>query len=300
MFSEPMPASDARKLGAHLVTETMERCPDIGFESYDRFFPSQDTMPAGGFGNLIALPLQNGPRQNGNSVFVDDALRPYDDQWQFLANIQRMNRIELVNLVGQASAAGRILGVRLPVDDDDEEPWLTAPSRRKVEPPIAGAVPETVDVVFGNQVYIERAQLPPALVNRLIRIAAFQNPEFYSAQAMRLPTFGKPRVISCAELLPKHIALPRGCIDAALGLLGSNGIRPQLREERCAGTPLGARFVGTLTEEQEAAAQALWVHDTGVLAATTAFGKTVVASKLIAERNTKTARTMGGAASRIS
>jgi hypothetical protein len=123
-FSEPIPASEARQLGAYLITETMERCPDIGFESYDRFFPSQDTMPAGGFGNLIALPLQNGPRQNGNSIFVDDDLRPYDDQWRFLANIGRMSRSEVADLVGQASAGGRILGVRLPIDDDNEEPWL--------------------------------------------------------------------------------------------------------------------------------------------------------------------------------
>jgi superfamily II DNA or RNA helicase len=287
-FSEPVPASDARKLGAHLVTETMERCPDIGFESYDRFFPSQDTMPAGGFGNLIALPLQNGPRQGGNSVFVDDELQPYDDQWRFLASVERMSRIEVAHLVEQASNAGRILGVRLPLDDDDEEPWLAPPSRRKAEPPIVGAIPETIEVVFGNQVYIERTELPPALVNRLVRLAAFQNPEFYSAQAMRLPTFGKPRVVSCAELFAKHIALPRGCLDAALGLLASNGVRPELRDERCTGKPLGTRFLGTLTGEQEAAAQALMGHDTGVLAATTAFGKTVVASKLIAERNTNT------------
>jgi hypothetical protein len=136
-FSEPIPASEARQLGAYLITETMERCPDIGFESYDRFFPSQDTMPAGGFGNLIALPLQNGPRQNGNSIFVDDDLRPYDDQWRFLANIGRMSRSEVADLVGQASAGGRILGVRLPIDDDNEEPWLAPPSRRKTEPPNA-------------------------------------------------------------------------------------------------------------------------------------------------------------------
>ena len=90
-FSEPVPASQARKLDAHLITETMERCPDIGFESYDRFFPSQDNMPIGGLGNLIALPLQNGPRHHGNSVFVDDELRPYDDQWTFLATVHRMS-----------------------------------------------------------------------------------------------------------------------------------------------------------------------------------------------------------------
>ena len=134
-FSEPIPASEARKLGAHLVTETMERCPDVGFESYDRFFPSQDTMPVGGFGNLIALPLQNGPRQSGNSVFVDDELQPHKDQWTFLLNIRRMSRSDVATLVEQASARGRIVGVRLPLDDDDEEPWLAPPSRRKTEQP---------------------------------------------------------------------------------------------------------------------------------------------------------------------
>jgi superfamily II DNA or RNA helicase len=287
-FSEPIPASEARKLGAHLVTETMDRCPDVGFESYDRFFPSQDTMPLGGFGNLIALPLQNSPRQQGNSVFVDDDLRPYDDQWAFLANLRRMSRSELVSLVDQASTAGRIVGVRLPLDDDEDEPWLTPPSRRKSEQPISGVMPERVEVVLANQVYIDRIALPPSLVNRLIRLAAFQNPEFYAAQAMRLPTFGKPRVISCAELLTKHIALPRGCADAAVDLLTSNGIRAELRDERYIGKPLGACFLGTLTRDQQAAADALMAHDTGVLAATTAFGKTVIACDLIAKRNTNT------------
>jgi superfamily II DNA or RNA helicase len=287
-FSEPVPASEARKLGAHLVTETMERCPDLGFESYDRFFPSQDTMPAGGFGNLIALPLQNGPRQKGNSAFVDDELRPYDDQWAFLSNIRQMSRAEVANLVDQASAAGRIVGVRLPLDDDDKEPWIAPPSRRKAEQPVIGVMPERVEVVLANQVYIDRSMLPPALVNRLIRLAAFQNPEFYAAQAMRLPTFGKPRVISCAELFARHIALPRGCLDAVFDLLISNGIQAELRDERFNGTPLATHFLGTLTTEQQAAADALMLHDTGVLAATTAFGKTVVAARLIAERNTNT------------
>ncbi|MGH6702351.1 MAG: TOTE conflict system archaeo-eukaryotic primase domain-containing protein [Bradyrhizobium sp.] len=287
-FSEPVPASEARRLGAHLVTETMDRCPDLGFESYDRFFPSQDTMPAGGFGNLIALPLQNGPRQKGNSVFVHDELRPYDDQWAFLSSHKRMSRAEVAALVEQASAMGRILGVRLPVDDDNEEPWMAPPSRRKAERPIVGMIPERVEVVLGNQVYIDRSTLPPALVNRLIRLAAFQNPEFYAAQAMRLPTFGKPRIISCAELFTKHIALPRGCFDAAIDLLTAIGIQPEFRDDRHSGSPIGTRFLGTLTMEQQSAVNALRAHDTGVLAATTAFGKTVVAAKLIAERNTNT------------
>jgi len=287
-FSEPVPAAEARRLGALLVTATMDRCPDIGFESYDRFFPSQDTMPAGGFGNLIALPLQNRPREVGNSVFVDDDFRPYGDQWAYLSTIGHLSRGELTSIVAEAAAAGQIIGVRIPSTDDDDEPWAAMPSRRSKEPAIEGVLPGSVEVVLGNLVYIDRSKLPPALVNRIARLAAFQNPEFYAAQAMRLPTFGKPRIISCAQLFSKHVALPRGCLDELLGLLGGVGIAAELRDERQQGQPLRARFLGELTPEQDAAAAALLDHETGVLAATTAFGKTVVAAKMIAARGRNT------------
>ena len=141
-FEEPVAASDARRLGALLVTATMDRCPDIGFDSYDRFFPSQDTMPAGGFGNLIALPFQSRPRENGNSVFVDDDFHPYEDQWAYLSEIGRLSRGELLSLVTEAAGAGQILGVQLPSTDEDDEPWTASPSRRKKEPPIEGPLPE--------------------------------------------------------------------------------------------------------------------------------------------------------------
>lgn len=288
-FSEPVLASEARKLGAHLVTETMEAHPDLGFESYDRFFPAQDTVPAGGFGNLIALPLQKGPRQTGNSLFVDDELRPYEDQWAFLSTVKRLDKEHLNHLVERASLDGRLIGLRLPLEDHDEEPWMLPPSRRKDEQPIGGHMPSSVELVLGNQVYIDRTALPAPLVNRLIRTAAFQNPEFYAAQRMRLPTFGKPRVISCAELFAKHIALPRGCLESVADLLRSYGIRLETRDERrCRGAPLDTRFIGILTAQQQAALDAVTPHEIGVLAATTAFGKTVVASKLIADRNTNT------------
>jgi hypothetical protein len=185
-----------------------------------------------GLATLIALPLQNGPRNNGNSVFIDDEFRPYEDQWAFLSTVRRMAWGEVAAIVERASAAGRILGVRLPLDGDDEEPWLAPPSRRKSELPIVGEMPEGVEVGLGNQVFIDRSALPPMLVSRLICLAAFQNPEFYAAQAMRFPTFGKPRVISCAELFIKHIALPRGCFDAAVDLLTTNEIRIERRDER--------------------------------------------------------------------
>ena len=216
------------------------------------------------------------------------SLRPYDDQWALLSRLKRISRVEVANLVEQAAAAGRIVGVRLPLDDDNETPWMAPPSGRRPAQSIVGKMPESVEVVSGNQVYIDRSTLPSPLVNRLIRLAAFQNPEFYAAQAMRLPTFDKPRVISCAELLTNHIALPRGCFDAVIDLLTANGIRPELRDERYGGVPLGTRFLGTLTADQHSAVDALMARDTGVLAAATAFGKTVVACKLIAERGTNT------------
>ncbi|MGH6878840.1 MAG: TOTE conflict system archaeo-eukaryotic primase domain-containing protein, partial [Rhizomicrobium sp.] len=287
-FAEPVPAVDARRLGALLVTATMDRCPDIGFDSYDRFFPSQDTMPAGGFGNLIALPLQNRPRDKGNSVFLDDDFRPYEDQWAYLSTIGRLSWGELTSIVAEAATGGQIIGVRLPSTEEDDEPWVALPSRRRKELPIEGELPASVEVVLGNRVYIDRAKLPPVLANRIARLAAFQNPEFYAAQAMRLPTFGKPRIISCAELFSNHIALPRGCLEDLLRLLRGIGVAAELLDRRQQGRPIGTRFLGKLTPEQEEAATALLPHETGVLAAATAFGKTVVAAKMIAERNRNT------------
>jgi hypothetical protein len=265
----------------------MDRHPDIGFDSYDRFFPSQDTMPAGGFGNLIALPLQRGPRETGNSVFVDSNLHPHEDQWAYLSTVERMTRDRVMSAV--EVAAGHLLGVRLPATDDNgDEPWTALPSRRTGEVLVQGNLPETLEIVLGNQLYIDRTTLPPSLISRLVRLAAFQNPEFYAAQAMRLSTFGKPRIISCAELFAKHIALPRGCLDDLLRLLGDLSVTAALRDEREQGQPIEARFLGELTAEQDRAAAALLAHEIGVLAAGTAFGKTVVAAKMIAARNRNT------------
>ena len=287
-FSHPVPAASARRLGAWLVTESMERNPDIGFDSYDRLFPSQDTLPAGGFGNLIALPLQHRPRQAGNSVFLGDDFQTHADQWSYLSSVRRMTPAEVAGLTDEAGRRGRILGVRLSVTEEDDAPWLAPPSRKRPEAPITGPLPETVEVVLGDQVYVGRADLPASLVNRLARLAAFQNPEFYSAQGMRLPTYGIPRVIGCAELLSHHVAVPRGCRDQVEAALSSLDIVVRTRDERNRGRPLETTFEGELTREQDAAADALLRHDTGVLAATTAFGKTVVAASLIAARGTNT------------
>lgn len=288
-FAEPVPAITARRLATFLITETLERRPELGFDSYDRLFPSQDTMPKGGFGNLIALPLQRKPRERGNSVFVDSTFLPFTDQWAFLSSCKRLSRTEVDRVVEDAARRGRIMGVRMPVaEESDEEPWKTPPSRRMAVQPISGPLPEKLCVTLGNLVYIKREGLPPALRSRIIRLAAFQNPEFCRAQAMRVSTWDKPRVISCAEEYSKYIGLPRGCYEELLDLAQSLSIKVELTDERVRGCQINARFTGALRPEQEKAAHALLAHDTGVLAAATAFGKTVVAAHLIAERGVNT------------
>ncbi len=290
-FSEPIPAVLARKMGAFLLTQTMERRPEIGLDSYDRFFPSQDTLPTGGFGNLIALPLQKRPRDagRGNSLFLDEGFVPYQDQWAFLSSLRCMNRREVETVVGEAERQGEFLGIRLPVTDEhDDQPWTAPPSRRHKEPPVIGPLPEQIDLVLGNQIYVPKANISPSLRNRLIRLAAFQNPEFYQAQAMRLSTFGKPRIISCCEDFLKHLGLPRGCLDELLALFQSLKVKVALTDQRFAGAPLELQFRGSLRAEQQQAVDALLQHETGVLAASTAFGKTVVAAYLIAQRRVNT------------
>ena len=288
-FDEAIPATLARRLGSHILTETMEGRPDVGLDSYDRLFPNQDTMPQGGFGNLIALPLQKKPREQGNSVFLDDHLVPWADQWAFLSNVRKVSRAQVERIVQDAERRGRILGVRLPPQDDgDEEPWTAPPSRRRREASVAGDLPETLELVLGNQIYIGKEGLHPGLRNRLLRLAAFQNPEFYKTQAMRLSTYDKPRVIACAEDHPHHIGLPRGCLDDVRQALADLGVRTSVRDERHNGRPLELSFHGELRPEQKAAADAMLAHETGVLAATTAFGKTVIAAWLIAERGVST------------
>lgn len=288
-FSEPIPALTARRLGSFLLTETLDKRPEVGFDSYDRLFPSQDLLPQGGFGSLISLPLQGKPRKKGNTLFLDENFFPCPDQWAFLSSISRMSRQEVEKIVDEANRTGKIIGVRLPVaEEKDEEPWKLMPTRRKKEHPIPGPLPKKFNLVLGNLIYIEKKDLSPVIRNRLIHIAAFQNPEFYKAQAMRLSTYGKSRVISCAEDFPNHIGLPRGCLEEILEMSHRLGIKVSLRDERDAGASIKVNFCGTLSLEQEEAMKALLEHDTGILAAATAFGKTVVATKLIAERAVNT------------
>lgn len=286
-FEEAVSAFLARKLGAWILTKTMENHPGLGMRSYDRFFPNQDTLPRGGFGNLIALPLQKQARDMGNTVFIDESGIPYPDQWVFLSSLRRISKERLESLLGQAERQGGVIRVRC-VSEGEESPWLAPPSRRSPEPPIKEPMPKTLELVLGDQIYIPKENVPLPLRNRLVRLAAFQNPEFYRAQAMRLPVYDKPRIIDCAEDHPLHLSLPRGCLEEVSQLLVSLKIQPHVRDERCQGMPIDHKFFGSLRPDQEKAAVAMLAHETGVLAATTAFGKTVLAAWLIAKRGVNT------------
>jgi superfamily II DNA or RNA helicase len=288
-FSSPIPAATARRLGSALITLTCSGERLLSLQSYDRLFPNQDRMPKGGFGNLIALPLQKTPRENGCSVFVDESLTPYIDQWTYLANVQRVTLTKAERVVQSLNLEDGVLGVKfVSTDEDTDDPWTLTPSRRLDDKLIDGPFPETIEIVMANMAFIPKAGLPTALINKVIRFAAFQNPEFYKTQKMRLSTFGIPRVIGCAEDFAKHIALPRGSIDEVILLMESIGIQVKIRDERFKGEMIDVSFSGELRPEQKLAVNEMLKYDTGVLCAPTAFGKTVSAAAIISERKVST------------
>jgi superfamily II DNA or RNA helicase len=287
-FGEPVPAVIARRMGCYLITETMSRRPELSMDSYDRLFPSQDTMPRGGFGNLIALPLQHGPRQQGNTVFLDDQLQPLlgDAQWAYLAVVVRIDRETVERIAGEAVRQGSVIGVRKaePIDEEEVEPWARPPSGRPRFVQITEPLPERVRSVLSQRLFVEKAGLPSPLLNQIKRLAAFQNPEFYKKQNMRLSVALTPRVISCVEDLPQHVGLPRGCRPELEALLREHGVALDVEDKRESGEALRVSFRGELTRLQRQAARALLAHEIGVFVAPPGVGKTVVGTYLVAER----------------
>jgi len=291
-FSAPVPVASARKMGCYLITETMSWRHELSMDSYGRLFPSQDTMPRGGFGNLIALPLQHGPRKDGNSVFLDEALQPLadDPQWAYLASVPRIDPATVGIIARDATRQGSVVGVRTAetADEEDATPWSRLPSRTPKPIAITEPLPPTVRAVLAQKLFVEKAGLPSPLLDRIKRLAAFQNPEFYQKQSMRLSTAMTPRVIACAEDLPQFVGLPRGHRREVEDLLRGYGVSLKLEDERLSGEPLRVRFQGVLTPVQEKAARAMLEHDIGVFVAPAGVGKTVVGTYLVAKRGCST------------
>jgi len=290
-FSSPVPAVSARRMGCYLITETMARRHQLAMSSYDRLFPNQDTLPRGGFGNLIALPLQYEPRQAGNSVFLDEDFQPHSDQWAYLASLTRMGPSTVESIAREATQQGKVVGVRyssVNEDGKDNVPWERLPSGPPGTMQAVESVPAEVHAVLAQRLFVDTTDLPSLLLNQIKRLAAFQNPEFYKKQSMRLSTALTPRVISCAEEFPKHIALPRGCQDELSTLLHQYGSTLTIEDKRYPGVPLDVRFDGKLTAIQKQVVNILRKHDIGVFVAPPGVGKTVVGTWLIAERQCNT------------
>ena len=279
-FAEPIAASTARRLGSAILTKAMEERHEIKLSSYDRMFPNQDTMPKGGLGNLIALPLQGKARKEHNTEFVDEDFISYSDQWEYLYQIKRITSFDVEHFLS-------ILHVQNELGElsyDDAKPW-----EKKFESPITSFdFPDTLKVVEANLLYIDKTGISQKALNKIKRLAAFRNPDFYKSQAMRLPVYNKPRVIDTSEETSQYLCIPRGCKDSLNELAASANATIEYTDKRNAGNSIHLHFNGQLREEQQLAADTLLQHDIGILSATTAFGKTVVASYLIAVRKVNT------------
>jgi len=282
-FEAPLSATLARKFGTSLLTHATNERHEITFKSYDRFFPNQDTMPKGGLGNLIALPLQKEARLAGNSVFVDRNFEAYPDQWAFLGTIQKLSADDVLALTAQLSP-GSELGVVKLDEEEVQKPWE---AHRVVELQRSD-FPREVEIVKANMLYLPKNGISQRALNRLKRLAVFKNPEFFKHQAMRISTYGMDRIICCADDSADYLCLPRGCEEEMKALLAQQGVSFTCMDKTNCGRTITVEFNGALRDEQPLALERMLEHNTGVLSGTTAFGKTVLAIRLIAERKVNT------------
>ena len=279
-FEAPLPASKARRLGNAILTEAMTRNGQMSFNSYDRFFPNQDYLPEGGFGSLVALPLQGQARRKQNSVFVDNDFLVYKDQWAFLYNLKKI----------QESTIDQLLRLHYQEElgklsmSSENKPWVTPLPQNITQEDFHAKV----EIIKAGKLYIPLKAVSAKVLNHLKRIAAFKNPEFYSKQALRLSTYAIPRIISCFDITNEYLAMPRGCEDATLSFLNDNAVTYTITDKTNHGNKISVSFQGEEREEQLEAINALLPYTNGILHATTAFGKTVTAAAIIARKKVNT------------
>ena len=273
-FETSIPARIARKMGNILLTKTMEKT-SLELDSYDRLFPNQDTMPKGGFGNLIALPFQGESSKKGNTVFVNKYFETEKDQINILKNLKRMKSNEVNDFIDKYK------------EDDFEEP-NTEKVLNDDEIPKKENIRETifknnVECIFENQIYVKKLKLLPNEVTYLKRLASFTNPQFYELQKLRMPIFYKttPRIISCFEEDERYLILPRGCMDKIKEICEKSNVKLIIKDKRKNELETNYQFKGKLNKKQEKAMNELLKYDTGILCAATGFGKTVISAQII-------------------
>ncbi len=287
-FEEPIPARIARSLGTLILAKCSEFNIRLSLDSYDRFFPSQDYLPKGGFGNLIALPLQKIPREQGNSCFVDERLSPFGDQWSFLSQVKRINPLEIRSVLDRHLPK---LDFTIRKDAFDDISWIT--DQAILDKTIADRTDyslegETIEVTFGSMLSIPLARLSGKVVSKLKKTSSFPNPEFYKRQRMRMQTYPEPRFIFSGEMRPDEMVLPRGVLDEVVKILALAGAKVVIRDERIAKRKIKVTFSGTLTDIQQTAVKGWKSHDLGILSAPPGAGKTVMGCAVIAQRKVST------------
>ena len=277
-FDEPIMASKARKLGFAILSAAMEDNSRVDMKSYDRFFPNQDFLPKGGFGNLVALPLQGLAKKSGNSVFVDETFTPIQDQWEYLAKVRKLTGTEVSTILAEHN-------IQLELSSSSEtKPWETPkPVRISFEDFLS-----PVKMVKANGLYVALNSVSGKVIRHLKGLAAFRNPKYYELLNARKPLYHTPSLVIRSKMLDEYLFLPRGCEDAVIELIQSNFSNWEVDDKTNPGRPIDVAFNGALRPEQEAAVQRMLAYENGVMAATTAFGKTVAAIGMIARRKVNT------------
>lgn len=280
-FEESIPARVARKMGNILLTKTMEKA-SLELDSYDRLFPNQDTMPKGGFGNLIALPFQGESSKNGNTVFVDKYFEIQENQLNILTNIRRMKSDDIYEFINKYK------------EDDYKEPEigeiLDDDYIQKKDNIKDTIFINNVECIIENQIYIKKLKLLPNEITYLKRLASFTNPKFYELQKLRMPIFYKttPRIISCFDEDERFLILPRRCLEKIKDIYDKSNVKLVIKDKREKGIAVDYKFSGKLNKKQEKAMNELIAHEVGVLCATTGFGKTVIGANIISMLKTNT------------
>jgi len=241
-FEDKVSAVSARKFGTALLTHAMTKRHELKFNSYDRLFPNQDTLPKGGLGNLIALPLQLKARKSNNSVFIDEKFQSYDDQWSFLSSIRKMKESEIEQFTSQLCSGSELGDLRQDEDEDEDgqcKPWKRSRINQRLG---KSDLPDPVCVTKANMLYISKNGFSQKALNTLKRLAAFRNPDFYKAQTMRLPTYDKPRIISLSSDTAEYLCLPRGCEVDLINLFSTYQVDVRWMDESYPGKPIDVEF----------------------------------------------------------